>query len=61
MPKVWSKNALFGYFWARVLKTVVIIEINTLTSFKLESFAENQKCLNLGAKMPYLVFFGLEF
>ena len=62
MPKFGTKNALFGYFWARIKKkTIVIFEIRTLEFFNLQNFAKKQKCLNLGPKMPYLGIFGLEF
>ena len=50
------KNALFGYFGARIFKKT----INTLQFVYLQNFAKKQKCLNLGP-MPYLGNFGLEF
>ena len=37
MPKFGTKNALFGYFWARILKNIVIFEISTLKFVKNES------------------------
>ena len=40
---------------------IVIFEISTLEFVKLQNFAKKQKCLNLGPKTPYLVFFRLEF
>ena len=40
---------------------VVIFEISTLEFIQLQNFAEKQKYLNLGPKMPYLGVFGLEF
>ena len=57
-----TKNALFGYFWARVLnETIVIFEFCTLKFVYLENFTKKQNCLNLGPKMPDLGIFGLEF
>ena len=57
MAKFVTKNALFGYFWARLLKSHVVFEINTLKSVKLLNFAKKnqQKRLNMGTKVPYLV------
>ena len=37
------KNALFGYFWGRLLKSHVVFEINTLKSVKLLNFAKKKK------------------
>ena len=37
MTKFGIKNALFGYFWARILKNIVIFEISTLKFVKNES------------------------
>ena len=31
MPKFGTKNALIGYFWARILKNIVIFEISIQT------------------------------
>ena len=36
---------------------IVIFEISTLEFVQLQNFAEKQKCLNLGPKMPYLGIF----
>ena len=38
MPKYRTKNALFWYFWTRILKIIVTIEINALEFFKSEAF-----------------------
>ena len=55
MPKFGAKNALFGYFWARILKKL-------LSYLKLGKISQQKLgCLNLGAKMPYLGIFELEF
>ena len=58
MAKFVTKNALFGYFWARLLKSHVVFEINTLKSVKLLNFVKKKKKskrLNMGRKVPYLV------
>ena len=49
-----------GIFDLEFEKNIVIFEISTLEFIKLQNCAE-KKCLNLGSKMPYLGFFGLEF
>ena len=57
-----TSNALFWYFWARILKkTNVIFEISTLKFVYLQNFMKKQKCLNFGPKMPDLGILGLEF
>ena len=62
MPKFGTKNAIIGYFWARILKlTIVIFEVSTIEFVYLQNFTDKQKCQNLGPKMPYLGVFGLEF
>ena len=61
MPKLGTESAPFEYFWARILKTIVIFEISTFKLVKLQNFVKKQKCLNLGPKLPYLGIFGLEF
>ena len=43
MAKFVTKNALFGYFWGRLLKSHVVFEINTLKSVKLLNFAKKKK------------------
>ena len=63
MPKFGNKNALFGYFWARIWKNYYHIwnqhpRICLSTKFCKKP---QQKCLNLGPKMPYLGTFGLAF
>ena len=40
---------------------IVIFEISTLEFVKFQNFAEKQKYLNFGPKMPYLGNFGWEF
>ena len=62
MPKFGTKNALFGYFWARILKkSIVMFEIRTLKFLHLKNFMKKQKSLNLGPKMSDLGILGLEF
>ena len=56
-----KKIVLFGYFWAGIWKNYCHIwnqhpRICLMTKFR----KKNQKCLNLGPKMPYLGIFGLE-
>ena len=56
-----TSNALFLYFWARILKkTNVIFEISTLKFVYLQNFTKKQKCLNFGPKMADLGILGLE-
>ena len=40
MSKFGSKNVLFGYFWARISKSIVIFEISTLEFVKNESLTQ---------------------
>ena len=43
-----------GIFGLEYENNIVIFEINTLELVLLQNFAEKQKYLNLGPKMPYL-------
>ena len=71
MPKFGTKNALFAYFWVGILKQYCHISNQHFRICLIATFAEKQKCLNLGPKMsywvflkkkmPYLGIFGLEF
>ena len=59
MPKFGTKNALYGYFWARILK-------NYCHNCSAPSNLSNcqilrKKGLNFGQKMPDWGIFGLEF
>ena len=45
MPKIGTKNALFGYFCAIILKTIVIFEISTLKFVKNDSLTHR---VNIG-------------
>ena len=57
-----TNNALFGYFWARIIKeTVVKFEISTLKFVYLQNFTKKQKYLNLVPKIPDFGIFRLEF
>ena len=40
IPKFGTKNALLEYFWARILKTIVIFEISTLKFVKNGSLTQ---------------------
>ena len=59
MSKFGTKNASFGYFWARILKNYHHIWNYHPRICLIAKFCKNkQKFLNLGPKMPYLsVFF----
>ena len=62
MPKFGAKNALFGYFWARIWKKLLSylkLAPSNLSKWKISQ--QKLGCLNLGAKMPYLGIFELEF
>ena len=71
MSKFGTKNALFAYFWVGILKQYCHISNQHFRICLIATFAEKQKCLNLGPKMsywvflkkkmPYLGIFGLEF
>ena len=62
MTKFWTKNALFGYFWARILEKLLSY-LKSAASYlpNCKIFRKKQKYLNLEPKMPYLGIFGLEF
>ena len=57
MPKCGTKTTLFGYFWTRILKTIVMFEISTVELVQLQYFVKKQKCENLRLKMPSLGIF----
>ena len=61
MPKFKTKNALFGDFGVRILKTIVIFRISTLEFSKLRNFVKKCRCVNLRPKMSHLCISGLEF
>ena len=61
MPEFGTKNALFEYFWARILKNFCHILNQHAQICLIANFLKKQKCLNLGPKMPYFGIFGLEF
>ena len=47
-----------GIFGLEFENNIVIFEISTLKFVKLQNFAKNKKCLNLGPKCLILVFLG---
>ena len=57
MPKFGTKTTLFGYFWTRILKTIVMFEVSTVELVQLQYFVKKQKCVKLGLKMPSLGIF----
>ena len=57
MPKFETKNDLFGYFEATILKRY----FGTLAFFKLQNFVRKHKYVSFGPKMPYLGIFGQQF
>ena len=56
MSKFGTKNALFGFFLSQNF-----IKLSYLKSAPSNCIISGKKILNLGAKMPYLGIFGLEF
>ena len=60
---IWNqhKNALFGYFWARVLKKLLSYLKSAPSNLSISNFTKKQNYLNLGAKMPDLGIFMLQF
>ena len=54
MAKYGTKNALFGYCWAIILKRFCPIVNQHPQICEISKF-HKQKCLNLGRNMPYLV------
>ena len=62
MPKNGSKNDLFGYFWARILKHCFHICNLHYQICLTENFRKKtQKSLNFVPNMACFVNFGLEF
>ena len=58
MPKL---NVLFGYFWARTLKTLLPYLKLTPSSLSNCKILQKKNNLNLAPKMSYLGIFELEF
>ena len=57
-----TKNALIGYFWARIFKNYChILNQHPQICLIVKFCKKTQKYLNLGPKMPYLGIFWLEF
>ena len=59
MPKFGTKNALFGYFWARFLEKLFSYLKSALSNLLI--CTRTQKYLNLGPKIPNLDILVLEF
>ena len=59
MHKFGTKNALFGYFWARILPNycIVIFEINYLRISVTAKFCEETKMPKFGMKNALLGYF----
>ena len=55
MPKFGTKNALFGYFWARIFnkKLLSYLKSTPLNLPNGKISRNNEKCRNLGPKMPF--------
>ena len=60
MPKFGTKNALYGYFWARILKNYCHNCYQHPQIYLIAKFCEKEG-LNFGQKMPDWGIFGLEF
>ena len=60
MPKFRIKNALFGYFWPRILEKLLSYLKLAPSNLSISKFQEKEKCLNAGPKMPDLGILGLE-
>ena len=54
--KFGTKYALFGYFWAEILKNIVIFEVSALECVYLQCFVRKSKFLNLEQKWFIWVF-----
>ena len=59
MPNFWTKNALFGCLWARILKKLLSYLKSAPTKCLFAKFHEKWKYLNLGQKWNDLCIFGL--
>ena len=61
MPKFGTKNALFGYFWTRCLKSYCHTWNKHPWVCLIDKFRQKTKCLSCGLKMPYLGILWVEF
>ena len=61
MPKLGPKMPALAIFKLKVEKNNAIFETSTLKFAWMQNFAENQKCLNLRPKMPYLSIFDQKY
>ena len=55
------KSALFGYFWARILKRYCHISNHHPQICIFQKFREKTKMPNFGTKSALMGIFGLEF
>ena len=61
MPKLGIKNAVFGYFWARILEKLLSYLKSAPSILSIRKISRRKKkCLNSGTKMPDLGIFRLE-
>ena len=62
MSKFGTKNAFFGYLWARFFRKTVIFEMSNLELIYFQNFCKKtQKWLNLGPKIQNLHISRLKF
>ena len=61
MGKFWTKNALFRYLWARILKSYCHTRNQHPQICLFANFTKKEEFLNLRPKMPHLRSFQLEF
>ena len=61
MPKFGIKDALLGYFWARIKKKLSYLKSTLSNLCNCKILQQRKKKQNLGPKMPYLGIFELEF
>ena len=58
MPKFGTKNALFGYFWARIFKTFCHIWNQHPRICQIAKFRKKMKMSNFGTKNALFEYFG---
>ena len=61
MHKFGTKNAFFGYCWARILKKLLYYRKSAPLNCLIAKFPGKAKSLHLVPKIPYLDIFGLKF
>ena len=57
MPKVWTKSALFEYFWARILENYCHIWNQHLRISVIAKLLEETKMPKFGTKNAFLEYF----